>query len=55
MFEKRNVFTRYVARRKIETKCKTSLSKIIDAGLEDLFQGWRRRSRVEGGEGRRGD
>ena len=55
MFEKKNAFTCYVTWRKIETKCKTSLNKIIDTGLEDLFEGWRRRPRVEarGGEGLR--
>ena len=54
MFEKRNAFTCYVTWRKIERKCKTSLDKIIDTGLEDLFEGWRRRPRVEGGEARGG-
>ena len=39
MFEKSYAFTRNVDWKKIETKCKTSLSKIIDAGLEDLFEG----------------
>ena len=38
MFQKRNTFT-CVTWRKIETKYKTSLSKVIDAGLEDLFEG----------------
>ena len=55
MFEKRNAFTCYVTWRKIERKCKTSLNKIIDTCLKDLFEGWRRRPRVEGrgeGEGR---
>ena len=55
MFEKRNAFTCYVTWRKIERKCKTSLNKIIDTGLEDLFEGWRRRPRVEGGEARGGE
>ena len=34
MFENRNAFTCYVTWRKIETKCKTSLNKIIDTGRD---------------------
>lgn len=49
--KKRNAFTFCVTWRKIETKCETSLSNNIHVGLEDLFEGRRRRPRV--GEGMR--
>ena len=54
-FQKRNAFTSGTWR-KIETKCKTPLFKIIHAGLEDLCEGWEWRPRVEekGREGRGG-
>ena len=41
---------------RLKQNAKLHSVKIIDAGLEDLFEGWRRRPRVEGrgGEGRGG-